>query len=64
MIRVLIVDDQQLVRKGLRSILAEGEMDVVGECEDGAQAVLIAEACQASADAGEPRVVPLLGPAA
>jgi DNA-binding NarL/FixJ family response regulator len=39
LIRVLIVDDQQLVRKGLRSVLAEGEMEVVGECEDGAQAV-------------------------
>src|SRR5256885_15006015 len=38
-IRVLIVDDQQLARKGLHSILAEGEMEVVGECEDGAQAV-------------------------
>jgi DNA-binding NarL/FixJ family response regulator len=39
MIRVLIVDDQQLIRSGLRSVLAEGEMEVVGECEDGAQAV-------------------------
>ena len=38
-IRVLVVDDQQLVRKGLRSVLDEGEMEVVGECEDGAQAV-------------------------
>jgi len=38
-IRVLIVDDQQLVRKGLRSVLAEGGVEVVGECEDGAQAV-------------------------
>jgi DNA-binding NarL/FixJ family response regulator len=37
-IRVLIVDDHQLVRKGLRSVLAEGEMEVVGECEDGALA--------------------------
>jgi DNA-binding NarL/FixJ family response regulator len=38
-IRVLIVDDQQLARRGLHSVLAEGEMEVVGECEDGAQAV-------------------------
>jgi DNA-binding NarL/FixJ family response regulator len=38
-IRVLVVDDQQLVRKGLRSVLDEGEIEVVGECEDGAQAV-------------------------
>jgi DNA-binding NarL/FixJ family response regulator len=38
-IRVLIVDDQQLVRKGLRSVLAEGAIEVVGECEEGAGAV-------------------------
>jgi DNA-binding NarL/FixJ family response regulator len=38
-IRVLVVDDQQLVRKGLRSVLDEGGVEVVGECEDGAQAV-------------------------
>jgi DNA-binding NarL/FixJ family response regulator len=38
-IRVLIVDDQQLVRTGLRRILAEGSLEIVGECEDGAQAV-------------------------
>jgi DNA-binding NarL/FixJ family response regulator len=37
--RVLIVDDQDLVRAGLRRILAEGECEVVGECEDGEQAV-------------------------
>jgi DNA-binding NarL/FixJ family response regulator len=39
MIRVLIVDDQQLVRQGLRAVLAEGDIEVVGECDDGAQAV-------------------------
>jgi DNA-binding NarL/FixJ family response regulator len=38
-IRVLVVDDQQLIRDGLRSVLGEAEMAVVGECEDGAQAV-------------------------
>jgi DNA-binding NarL/FixJ family response regulator len=38
-IRVLVVDDQPLVRKGLRSVLDVGAMEVVGECEDGAQAV-------------------------
>jgi DNA-binding NarL/FixJ family response regulator len=38
-IRVLIVDDQQLVRAGLRAVLAEGGVEVAGECEDGAQAV-------------------------
>jgi len=38
-IRVLVVDDQQLVRTGLRAVLTEGGVEVVGECEDGAQAV-------------------------
>ena len=38
-IRVLVVDDQQLVRAGLRAVLAEGAMEVVGECADGAEAV-------------------------
>ena len=43
MIRVLLVDDQALVRGGFRSIL-EGQPDiaVVGEAEDGAQAVELA----------------------
>jgi DNA-binding NarL/FixJ family response regulator len=37
MIRVLIVDDQELVRAGLRGILrARYGFDVVGECGDGA----------------------------
>jgi DNA-binding NarL/FixJ family response regulator len=38
--RALVVDDQQLVRAGLRKILAEGGVEVVGECEDGAAALL------------------------
>jgi len=38
--RLLIADDQELVRAGLRLILdAEDDLDVVGEAEDGAQAV-------------------------
>ena len=40
MIRVLLVDDQQLVRAGLRRILAPREgFDVVGECTDGSEVV-------------------------
>ncbi|HEV3068815.1 MAG TPA: response regulator transcription factor, partial [Streptosporangiaceae bacterium] len=36
MIRVLLVDDQELVRTGLRGILREAfGFDVVGECADG-----------------------------
>jgi DNA-binding NarL/FixJ family response regulator len=39
-IRVLVVDDQHLVRAGLRKILAADEsLTVVGEAEDGLQAV-------------------------
>ena len=40
MIRVLLADDHALVRSGLRGILdAQADMEVVGESEDGAQAV-------------------------
>jgi DNA-binding NarL/FixJ family response regulator len=39
-IRVLLVDDQALIRAGFRMILdAEEDIEVVGECADGAQAV-------------------------
>jgi DNA-binding NarL/FixJ family response regulator len=39
-VRVLLVDDQQLIRAGFRMILdAEEDMEVVGECADGTQAV-------------------------
>ncbi|GAA2316318.1 response regulator transcription factor [Nonomuraea roseoviolacea subsp. roseoviolacea] len=40
MIRVLVVDDEELVRSGLRMILeAAGDMAVVGEARDGDEAV-------------------------
>ena len=39
-VRVLIADDQALVRAGFRMILdAEDDLDVVGEASDGLQAV-------------------------
>lgn len=42
-IRVLVADDQDLVRTGLRMILnAQPEIDVVGEAADGAEAVALA----------------------
>lgn len=45
MIRVLLVDDQALLRAGLRMILENaGDMDVVGEADDGATAVDLATA--------------------
>ncbi|MGW6710301.1 response regulator [Streptomyces sp. NPDC054956] len=44
MIRVLIADDQPLVRRGLALILApDPEFEVVGEAGDGAEAVALAE---------------------
>ena len=43
-IRVLVADDQPLMRSALRMCLAaEPDIDVVGEAEDGRQAVSIAE---------------------
>jgi DNA-binding NarL/FixJ family response regulator len=42
MIRVLLADDQALVRSGFRLILErDEEMDVVGEAQDGAEAVAL-----------------------
>jgi DNA-binding NarL/FixJ family response regulator len=42
-IAVLLVDDHMIVRQGLRALLAaETDMEVVGEAEDGRQAVMLA----------------------
>jgi len=47
MIRVLLVDDQELVRTGLRGILRpEFDFDIVGECADGGE---VAEAVESLA---------------
>ncbi len=41
-IRLVVVDDQMLVRRGFTSILAsEDDIDVVGEASDGAQALTV-----------------------
>lgn len=43
-IRVLICDDQELVRAGFRAILgSRPEIEIVGEAENGAEAVALAE---------------------
>ena len=43
MIRVLVADDQQLVRSGFRMILrSDPELDVVGEAADGVEALQLA----------------------
>ncbi len=45
-IRVLLVDDQELVRTGLRRILrARDGFDIVGECGDGSEVVTSVSAC-------------------
>lgn len=46
-IRVVLVDDQQLIRMGFRMVLdAEPDIEVVGEAEDGAQGVRMVAAEQ------------------
>jgi DNA-binding NarL/FixJ family response regulator len=46
-IRVLLVDDQELLRLGFRMILETTDgIEVVGEASDGAQAVELAAGCQ------------------
>jgi DNA-binding NarL/FixJ family response regulator len=43
-IRLLLVDDQQLIRMGMRMVLeAQAEFDVVGEAGDGREAIAAAE---------------------
>ena len=49
MIRVLIADDQALVRDGFRSILErDPSLELVGEAATGAEAVALAEPCPTS----------------
>jgi DNA-binding NarL/FixJ family response regulator len=44
MIRICLVEDQTIVREGLRSLLGlSGEMEVVGEASDGAEAIGVIE---------------------
>jgi len=46
-IGVLLVDDHTVVRQGLRALLAsEEDMEVVGEAENGRQAVQLAKKCE------------------
>lgn len=42
-LRVLIADDQHLVRSGLKMILQANGLNVIGEAEDGARAVALAQ---------------------
>jgi NarL family two-component system response regulator LiaR len=46
-VRVLIVDDHAIVRKGIRALLSEaGGFEVVGEADNGQAAVLLAQEAQ------------------
>ena len=42
-IRVLLADDHRMLREGLRRSLTEEGFDVVGEADDGEEAVRLAE---------------------
>jgi len=42
-IRLLIADDQQVVRSGLANMLANEDMEIVAEAEDGEQAIRLAK---------------------
>ena len=44
--RVLVADDQELIRTGFRLILTARGIDVVGEAADGAEAVELARSTQ------------------
>jgi DNA-binding NarL/FixJ family response regulator len=47
MIRILLVDDQSLIRRGLRALLeSDDAFEVVGEGENGQDAVRLVEQCQ------------------
>jgi DNA-binding NarL/FixJ family response regulator len=44
MIRILIVEDQTIVRQGLKGLLdAQADLQVIGEAENGAQAIEVAQ---------------------
>ena len=45
MTRVVLVDDQTLVRQGIRSLLEIANVEVVGEADDGQAGLAVIEAC-------------------
>ena len=59
-VRVLVADDQELVRTGLTMILnAQADIEVVGEAVDGREAVALAHKL---ADLGRLLKCPMIGP--
>jgi len=45
-ISVLVVDDHQIVRQGMRSMLQADDIEIVGEAKTGSEAVLLVEALE------------------
>src|ERR1700679_2955984 len=45
-VRLLIADDHELVRSGIRSLLTDQDIDVVGEAANGVEAVTLAKQLQ------------------
>jgi len=65
MMRVLLVDDQKLVRAGLRGILRQPfGFEVVGDCADGDQALAAIAATEPATALMDVRMPPLDGMAA
>jgi DNA-binding NarL/FixJ family response regulator len=47
MIRILLADDQSLIRRGLRALLkTDSELEVIGEAENGKEAIALTETLQ------------------
>ncbi len=47
MIRLVLVDDQSLIRRGMKALLkTDNDLDIVGEADNGAAAIAIVEALQ------------------
>lgn len=42
MVRILIVDDHAVVRRGVRALLPSGEFEICGEAENGQEAIRLA----------------------
>ena len=55
MTRVVVADDQELVRSGFSLILQRAGLDVVGEAADGVEALAVSRSCRPEVVLGRPR---------
>ena len=62
-LRVVIADDHQLFREGLKGMLQDAGMEVVGEAADGADAAALVEELQPAGGGARPEHAGHLGPA-